>query len=161
MMSPTDDASKFVRLSGGDAELEAKARALIAAGRMVALSSDGGAMIFVRTDRPEQWKVSLAFDTDARGAAAKDDINDGLAWVFANTDAMEIMGTIDATNKACLALVPYTHGGKASNEGETYRYSATFDRWAAAIGVNSAVAMIQTAGNDEKLSDLRARGLIP
>lgn len=161
MMQPTTDVSKFIFLSGGNTAMEQAALRLVSEGRLVALTSDGGAMIFVRTDKPEEWKVSLAFDVDSRGAAAKDDINDGLAWMFVNTDAVEVIGTIYATNAPCLALVPYTHGGKAANQGETYRYTTTISRWADAIGATEAAAAFANAGRDEKLAEMRARGLLP
>lgn len=160
-MTPTLDVERFRILTGGDPRIEEIAVGMAKAGNLVALVSDGGAMAFIRTDKPFEWKVTLGFHPDARGAAAKDDINLGLTWMFANTDAVEIMGNIESENKACIALVPYTYGGQLTDYGEVKVYRTTIERWASAYGLKSAIEAMEAAGNGAKVDVLRKRSILP
>lgn len=158
-MTPTRDVEKFRLITQGNEDMERRALELADAGRLVALASDGGAMVFIRTDKDAEWKVSLAFNPDARGEAAKTDINDGFAWMFINTDAVNIIGTIAAENKACLAMVPHTLGYELEDQGAAKVYRARLDRWASDYGLKGAIEAMEAAGNGKKVDVLAKLGV--
>lgn len=117
------------------------------------LVADAGLMIFTQI-RPGLYDVSLG--AEQLGAAAKSMINDGFAWLFINTDAMVVRGTIAASNKACLAMVPHTLGYRLDDHGDVKLYTATLSRWARAYGLKSALSALREAGQGAKADKLQA-----
>lgn len=127
MMRQTDDATadaKFSEVFGRQFKSSD-----IKAPRYM-LEGDGGAMMFVEAG-PRTYKITLGFDLASRGLNAKAAINDGIAWLFNNTDAETIIGNIAADNKACLAMVPHTYGYELIDHGDVKRYVVTRKAWEA------------------------------
>lgn len=89
-----------------------------------------GVALFVRSaDSPPTYKITLAFG--GGGAANKQSIIDAFDWIFANSDAQVLKGSIASSNARCLAMVPQTWGYTLTDQGNGDKiYTLTKDAWA-------------------------------
>lgn len=96
------------------------------------MEGDGGLALFVRNG-PREYRVTVGFDPDNRGAAAIKALNDAYAWVFENTDTQKLVGYIRSGDKPALLFTSHLIGGEIeSDDGLTVVASITRERWAKA-----------------------------
>lgn len=117
---------------------------------------EGGLIRFSRTG-PGVYAIEIKFNEESRGKYALDRINEAMAWMFLNTDALMIEAAVAAENKPSLIMARSTRGYKSSElRSNVVHCKATIAQWAKAYGIEKALAEMRASGQSVKADKLEA-----
>ena len=114
-----------------------------------------GATVRFKSDRSGLYWIILDGAEGASGADIKRSVNDAFGWMFVNTDAFVLRGTIADDNKQCLAMCPHFIG-RLERGSEVHVFTSTLARWAKVYGIEKAISEIRAAGQTVKADKLEA-----
>lgn len=105
---------------------------------------------------PGLYTIDLQGTPGARGTDLKAAIAAAFGWMFVNTDAMVLRGSIRSDNARCLVLVPHVSGSRLDRGDDVHTFSLTLARWAMAYGITRALSEMHAAGQSAKADKLEA-----
>lgn len=114
-----------------------------------------GATLRFNPSGPGLYTIYLLGHPGASGAAIKKATNDAFGWMFVNTDALVLRGTIDADNRRCLVMCPHFIG-RLQRGDKWHTFTVALAHWAQVYGIERALSEMRAAGQAAKADKLEA-----
>lgn len=162
MLTPTKDpvlVNWIMQKAFADSSLDCTAT--LARANAHAFYGEHGVVIFGANDNAT-YSLTLAVTEDGQGKWAVDFLRAAVAWMFLFTDAIQLNGIMVKDSKRTGKIGALIPGAKFTDDSSGARVAVfTLGRWAKAIGVTTAVAVLRASGQASKAAKLAAQAVEP